>query len=171
MYEAFCEESISTENPHRQRRSVQVQLTRHTDYGLRMLMYLALESPSTATVGQVAGALELSSHHLMKVAQELRKHGFVEAHRGRSGGLGLAKEPEDVVLGDVVRALESLLVVECFDAERNQCVLTPACAVQGALSKAVEAFLEVLDGYTLADLVRRPKKLRPLVGLAAVGQR
>lgn len=147
-----------------------MQLTRHTDYGLRMLMYLSLERSRTMTVGEVAGALHLSSHHLMKVAQDLRRHGFVEAHRGRSGGLVLAKDPEDVVLGDVVRALESLHVVECFDEERNECALTPSCALKGALAEAIEAFLDVLDGYTLADLVRRPKKMRSLMGLESAGR-
>lgn len=144
-----------------------MQLTRHTDYGLRMLMYLALGRPETATVGQIADALHLSSHHLMKVAQELRRQEVLVAHRGRSGGLELARSPEDISLGQIVRGLESLNLVECFDAESNQCVLTPACSLQEALGEAVEAFLAVLDRYTLADLVLQPKKLRVLVGLDA----
>lgn len=142
-----------------------MQLTRHTDYGLRMLMYLALGRPETATVGQVADALNLSSNHLMKVAQELRRHDVVVSHRGRSGGLELARSPEEISLGEVVRVLESINLVECFDAEHNQCVLTPACGLQKALGEAVEAFLKVLDGYTLADLIRHPNKMRSLVGL------
>ncbi len=142
-----------------------MQLTRHTDFGLRMLMYLALRRPETATVGQVAQAFELSSHHLMKVAQELRRHDFVLVHRGRTGGLELARVPEAIRVGEVVRALEAFSVVECFSGERNHCVLTPACALQGALGEAVESFLTVLDGYTLADLIQRPKKMRNLVGL------
>lgn len=142
-----------------------MQLTQHTDFGLRMMIYLALRRPETATVGEIAGALQLSSHHLTKVAQELRRRDILVVHRGRSGGLELAREPEEIAVGEAVRALETFHVVECFREDKNECVLTPSCKLQGVLSEATDAFLGVLDQYTLADLVRQPARVRRLVGL------
>jgi Rrf2 family nitric oxide-sensitive transcriptional repressor len=142
-----------------------MKLTQHADYGLRMSMYLALCRPETATVGRMAEALGLSNHHLMKVAQELRREGIFVSHRGRSGGLALAREPSEQSVGQIVRALESFEIVECFDESRNRCILTPACGLQGVLSEASLAFLEVLDRYTLAELLTKPRKLRDLVSL------
>ncbi len=140
-----------------------MHLTRHTDFGLRVLMHLALESPRSVTVAEVADAFGLSRHHLTKVAQRLRVLGVVETQRGRRGGLKLAKPPGEIALGIVVRALERFDVVECFDSATNGCILTPACGLQGAMTEAVEAFLHVLDGYTLADLLVRPRRMRQLI--------
>lgn len=130
-----------------------MRLNLHTDYALRMLMYLAAEGRQ-ASVDTIADAFGISRHHLMKVAQQLAGLGYVEARRGRGGGLTLARKPQDVVVGDVVRSLESTGgFVECFAPHTNTCRIVGGCGLQGALQLALGDFMARLDRYTLADLV------------------
>lgn len=129
-----------------------MRLNLHTDYGLRILMYLA-EDGRQASVDTIAAEFGVSRHHLMKVAQQLAALGYVEARRGRGGGLMLAQRPQDIVVGAVVRALESTGgFVECLSAQGNTCPIVPCCGLQGALRLALEDFMARLDRYTLADL-------------------
>ena len=130
-----------------------MRLNLQTDYALRLLMFLAAEGRQ-ASVDSIAEAFGVSRHHLMKVAQQLAALGYVEARRGRGGGLVLAREPATIVVGEVVRALESTgQFVECFDAGTNTCRIRGGCGLQGALRLALGDFMARLDRYTLADLV------------------
>ena len=114
-------------------------------------------TPDVARVGEVARRYRISQNHLMKVAQTLAQQGFVESVRGRGGGIKLAKSATRINLGAVVRTTEdSLALVECFDRKRNNCVVSPACGLQGPLQEALAAFFAVLDRYTLADLISNP---------------
>lgn len=149
-----------------------MRLTMYTDYGLRTLIYLALHpvgsSVRPTTVREIAEAYDISRNHLVKVAQKMVHEGYVEAARGRSGGIRLAMLPERIVVGDVVRRMEEdLRVVECFDAS-GSCCLGPACTLKHALRQALDAFLHVLDGYTLADLCAKPDVLIQLFPSAGV---
>jgi Rrf2 family nitric oxide-sensitive transcriptional repressor len=109
----------------------------------------------------VASAYGISSNHLTKVAQALGTTGVIELVRGRSGGVRLAKEPREIVLGQVVRRVEGdQVLVECFDTKTNTCIISPACALKRVLGEAQRAFYAVLDGYTLADVAGNPEALR-----------
>jgi len=135
-----------------------MRITRHTDYALRLMMYLALRDGERATVGDIAEAYGISRHHLMKVAQQLQARGYVRALRGKSGGLELRHRPGDINLGEVVRDMEAdLTLVECF-GDRNACVITPFCKLKGVLGDALRSFFAVLDEYSLADLVAAPQR-------------
>ncbi|MEX2631364.1 MAG: Rrf2 family transcriptional regulator [Tistlia sp.] len=137
-----------------------MQLTRHSDYALRLLMRLAIEPRGLVTIQEVASDYRISRNHLMKIALELGREGFIETVRGRGGGLRLGRPAAEICIGAVVRTTEdSFALVECFDAAHNRCVITGACRLRGALREALEAFVAVLDGYTLADLVARPDAL------------
>jgi Rrf2 family nitric oxide-sensitive transcriptional repressor len=141
-----------------------MRLTRYTDNALRCLTYLALHAEAPVTVGDIARRMRVSEDHLFKVVGQLAQLGYVETTRGRSGGVELARRPEQVTVGAVVREMEdNMALVECFNPETNQCPIAPACVLAGTLSRALEAFLEVLDGVTLADLVRQPKRLERLL--------
>jgi len=152
-----------------------MRLTFHTDYGLRMLILLALEPERLHTIEEVSGRYGISRNHLMKVAMTLTQAGFVESVRGRGGGLRLARPPSEVRLGAVVRATEdSLGVVECFDRSSNTCVITPACSLKRVLHEAVADFMKVLDRHTLADLVAEPaaaRRMRQLLPLKIAASR
>ena len=132
-----------------------MNLTRFTDYSLRVLMYTAmLADGELANIDEIAKVYGISSNHLMKSVHKLGKLGLIETIRGRNGGFRLAKPPEEINIGWVVRQTEeNWYIVECFNEERTACILSPCCRLKGILHKALEAYLAVLDEYTLADVV------------------
>ena len=143
-----------------------MRLTLHTDYALRLLMYLALAPDRLVTISEVAGTYAILRNHLVKVTHELGKLGLVETLRGRGGGLRLAHMPEDISIGHVVRVMEEdFRVVECFDHAANTCCIAPACRLKHLLREALDAWIAILDRATLADLVARPAPLRQLLAL------
>ena len=130
-----------------------MRLTFYSDYSLRILMYCAQADGRLVTIQDIADAYRISKNHLMKVAHELGRMGYLETVRGRGGGLRLARPAGKIGLGEVVRAVEGdFALVECFDPATNQCPIIPACRLKGALGKALKAYFAVLDEYTLADL-------------------
>ncbi len=136
-----------------------MRLTTFSDYALRVLIYLAAEPDRRATIAEIARAFDVSENHLMKVVHFLGKQGFLTNIRGKGGGLELARPPERINVGAVIRAAESSVVVECFDRETNRCTLTPVCRLKHALAEASTAFYKVLDGYTLDNIVGNRKAL------------
>lgn len=140
-----------------------MRLTDYTDYSLRTLMYLGTHRDNLVTIQDIADAYGISKSHLMKVVHQLGLAGLVETIRGRSGGLRLGKEPEEINIGDVVRRTEpDFMMVECFSRETNECILSPSCELQDVLRRATNAYLDVLSGVTLADLLRHSGSLRKL---------
>jgi Rrf2 family nitric oxide-sensitive transcriptional repressor len=144
-----------------------MRLTVYTDYALRMLMYLALKDDGLATIAEIAASYGVSRNHLMKVAYELGAAGFVETVRGRGGGLRLAKDAATIRLGDVVRHTEpDMALVTCFAPIEAPCAIRRCCVLRDALDQACAAFVAVLDGYTLADLIGPRRRLRTLLAIA-----
>ena len=140
-----------------------MRLTRYTDYSLRVLIRLATEPEGFASISEIAAAYGISQDHLKKVVQQLAADGYVETVRGRNGGLRLARAPEQINVGTLIRQTE-----EDFDLVAcSSCVIAPACELTVALDKALAAFMAVLDSYTLADLVIRRKRLAALLGIGA----
>jgi Rrf2 family nitric oxide-sensitive transcriptional repressor len=129
-----------------------MHVTRFSDIALRLLMYLSREHRETpaVTVAEVARQFGIPHNHLTKVVGLLAKHGYIEAIRGRSGGLKLARQADDIRLGAVMRILES--DKELIDCAHLQCRLTPSCGLREALFNAQNAFFATLDEYTLADI-------------------
>lgn len=135
-----------------------MRLTNFSDYALRVLMFAASKGRDRLiTIEETAEMYDISRAHLMKVVNQLTRNGYLKAIRGRSGGLILAKQPNKIRLGDVLRVTEpDFALVECF-APQNQCFITPRCRLRGALKEALAAFMNTLDKYTLADLMLRPE--------------
>jgi len=141
-----------------------MRLTTFTDYSLRVLIYLALKGEDNTTIAEISESYGISKNHLMKVVQELSQKGYLEASRGKNGGLHLSTDPASINIGQLVRSTESdLALAECLGRD-NHCVLTPACALQTMFKEALEAFFAVLEGYTLADMLGGQRRQR-LVGL------
>lgn len=135
-----------------------MRLNVHTDYALRILMFLSAKQ-AQAAVDEIATAYGISRNHLMKVSQKLTELGYVTTKRGRGGGLTLAQAPETIIVGTVVRSIEPVGgFVECFDRVNNQCPVTGVCGLQGALATALGDFMARLDQYSLADLTPDPQK-------------
>lgn len=143
-----------------------MRLTVYTDYSLRVLMYLSLKEGRLATISEIAASYHISKAHLMKVAHQLGIKGLVKTVRGRQGGLRLARSPHMITVGEVIRETEpDLALVPCFEPVCADCAIVPACVLKRALHEARAVFFDVLDGYTLADLVRPHVPLRNLLGL------
>lgn len=131
-----------------------MRLSEYTDYTLRVLMYCARHRLRLVTIGELAEQHGLSKGHLMKVVNDLARQGLIETTRGRGGGLQLAREPEAIRIGDVVRSSETdFRLVECFDPDTNACTLTPSCRLKHLFDAALRGFFQALDGATLADLM------------------
>ena len=134
-----------------------MNITKHTDYALRILMYLALKPDESHTIPQLSKVFDISKNHLMKVVNNLSTAGFLNTQRGRGGGIRLGKPIKTIRVGAVVEAMEvSLEVVDC-DANGG-CILQPACLLKGAFTEATRSFIHTLDNYTLADLVASPEQ-------------
>ena len=149
---------INGHRPVPERKLHRMRLTNFSDYALRVLMYVGLRGPEElASIHEIATAYDISTHHLTKVVQRLGRAGFVETVRGRKGGLRLARPPGEIVIGMVIRwTEEDLALVGCF-ADSRSCALAGVCGLQPVLRAALGAFLAVLDGATLADLIH-PKR-------------
>ena len=130
-------------------------LTQHTDYGLRVLVYTAINDDTLVNIGTIAETYNISKSHLMKVVTSLVKGGFLVSVRGKGGGLRLADNPENINIGAVVRHLEPMQVVECM-GDNNECLITPSCRLTGIITGAIKAFFNHLDQYSLQDLLDKP---------------
>lgn len=146
-----------------------MHLTAFSDYSLRVLMYLALHPGRLVTIAEVASAFGISRNHLMKVVHALASSEDVQSVRGKGGGLRLARAPEAIRLGEVVRRSEGdTPIVACLGPEEPAaCCIAPVCRLRGALVEGFAALYEALDRTTLADLVAEPQPLR----LALLGER
>ncbi|MDQ2775212.1 MAG: Rrf2 family transcriptional regulator [Acidobacteriota bacterium] len=140
-------------------------LTRQADYTMRLLIHLAIQPDGTATIKDVAEHYGISRNHLMKVANRAVRAGYVEAVRGREGGLKLAKPAGQIGIGEVLRATEDWTLVECFEPASNACPITSGCGLRPVLKQALDAYFAVLDRYSLADIARRRTLLVQLLGL------
>jgi len=145
-----------------------VQLNRQTDYAFRILIYLAdhaeasKNSSARPKIREIAAYFNVSYNHLMKVANTLVTHGYVESRRGKGGGLALARAPNAISLGAVARDIEGHWeLVDCF-GETTACRIAPTCQLAPILAEALATFWDVLDRYTLADIAHLPSADAPV---------
>jgi len=130
-----------------------MQLTRHTDYALRVLIYLAVNPEPLGRISDIAESYQISRNHLVKVVHELAGHGYIQTFRGKNGGMKLARPPGEIHIGDVVRDMEENL--EIINCSEPLCIILPDCRLKTVLNDAMAAFMATLDRCTLADLVRQ----------------
>ncbi|SIO15580.1 transcriptional regulator, BadM/Rrf2 family [Singulisphaera sp. GP187] len=142
-----------------------MHLTQFSDYSLRLVIYLACHPGQVVSVDEISRAFGISRHHLVKVVQTVTELGVVESQRGRGGGMRLAMNPAEINIGWLIRHTEPHFhLVECFDPETNTCPISPSCGLKGALQRAQQAFLAVLDEYTLDQFMTRRADLVVLLG-------
>lgn len=133
-----------------------MRLSTFSDYSLRVLMYLGVQNDRLVTIAEIAAIHDISKAHLMKVVHQLGLNGHIETVRGKGGGIRLARPPGEIVVGDVIRQAESdFTMAECF-AGHSSCRIQGGCGLPSILNEALSAMFLVLDGYTLADLLRAP---------------
>ena len=135
-----------------------MRLSTFSDYNLRVLMYLGVQPERLVTIAEIASVHQISENHLMKVVHQLGRSGYIETVRGKGGGVRLARPPEEIILGEVIRQTEGdFSMVECF-TENSACRIQNACRLHGILDEALQAMFLVLDGHTLADLLEKPRE-------------
>lgn len=140
-----------------------MRLSTFSDYSLRVLMYLGVQDDRLVTIAEIAAVHGISKSHLMKVVHQLGLNGHIETVRGKGGGMRLARQPREIVIGDVIRQSETdFALVECL-ADHSSCRIHGGCGLPSIFNEALSAMFLVLDGYTLADLVQRPQGLVPVL--------
>ena len=132
-----------------------MRLTLYTDYSLRVLLYLAVKPEETATISEITDYFKISRNHLVKVVHNLGIHGFLLTSRGKNGGIKLARPAEEILLSDVVLKTEpDMELLECFNPQRDNCVVSQTCRLKSMLYEGRAAFMAVLEKNTLADAVK-----------------
>lgn len=140
-----------------------MQLTKFSDYALRVLMFAHAAGDRLVTIEEMAESYDISRAHLVKVVNALTRAGYLTAVRGRAGGLKLAVSPDEIRLGDLVQATEpDFALVECFSTN-NQCVIGGCCRLPRVMDEALQAFIATLNRYTLASIALRPKDFRTVL--------
>jgi len=143
-----------------------MRLTRQTNYAIRILMYCAANEGRLSRIPEIAAAYSVSELFLFKILQPLVEAGLVQTVRGRNGGVRLGKPATEITLFDVVRVTEeSFAMAECFERDATDCPLIDSCGLNEALRKALGAFFEVLESYTIDDLVKTRPAMRSLLGI------
>lgn len=128
-----------------------MQLSSFTDYGVRVLIYLALlPAGERSSINTVSETYNISKNHLVKVVHKLGQLGYVKTIQGKKGGILLARSPKEINIGEVIRALEPLTLLNCHT---NSCHISPACRLKKYLTAAKNAFLLELEQYTIQDLI------------------
>jgi Rrf2 family transcriptional regulator, nitric oxide-sensitive transcriptional repressor len=159
---------VSREGGASRKRIGRMRLTTFTDYCLRVLMFVGAKEGETSTIEEIAGSYGISRNHLMKVVFRLGQLGYLTNVRGKGGGIYLAAKPERINIGALIRQTEEdLAIVECFGQSATDCRIESACILRQALGKALNAFLAVLDSYTLADLLAPRRKLSQILNIPA----
>jgi|SRR5690606_6922983 len=156
-----------------------MRLTAMTDYAMRLLMYVGSHPDRLCTIAEIAQAYGISEPHLMKITHRLAQQGWLETVRGKNGGMRLARAPQDINLGAVVRDTENdLALVECF-ATGSACTLNGQCGLAGIIHGALQQFMAHLERYTLADILppapagtgTELRFVEPAVALASAGMK
>lgn len=145
-----------------------MNLTSYSDYALRIFIYLGSQPDNPlVTIQEISDTFGISQHHIGKITYDLNKLGYLETVRGRSGGIRLAKAPQEINLGHILRITEgNFHLVECFNEQFNTCRIGPACRLKHILKEALDAYLSVMDSYTLADVLTNAETLRRLLKLS-----
>ena len=135
-----------------------MQLTKHTDFALRSLMYLAaLPEKRLANITEIAEQFNIPRNHLMKVVHQLSKRGYIKTLRGPKGGMHLNKKASDINLADLVRDFE--VILDPINCDTPPCPMQGGCTLKQIMLNAQQAFLDVLANYTMEDLAKKPDEL------------
>ncbi|MAS87824.1 MAG: BadM/Rrf2 family transcriptional regulator [Micavibrio sp.] len=132
-----------------------MQLTSFTDYGLRVLMYLAANPDRLSSVKEVSDHFGISRNHLVKVVHRLSQLEYIETTKGKGGGIRIVKDTDKLRLGDLIKILEpNMSLVECFDPSTNSCKITNMCQLKHYLFEGSQSFVATMNKYSLADTVK-----------------
>lgn len=130
-----------------------MQLSRFTDYAIRVLIYAAMNPERLITLAEIAEFYEISFDHLRKVVHQLATTGYLSTFRGKNGGVCLARDASEINMGILIADMEGKEpLIDCVGLS---CKVLPVCALPAALKKAQQAFFNELEQYSLADMIKK----------------
>lgn len=126
-------------------------------YALRLMLDLALNNTGEyITIRSIASRQNISEKYLEQIITLLSRAKYVKSTRGAQGGYRLAKDPSEYTVGMILQLTEgSLAPVACLDDSPNECNRCGECATLDVWTELYDAILEVVNKYTLADLVEK----------------
>ena len=138
-----------------------MHLTKFSDYALRVLMLAAARDGMRLTIEETAATFGISQAHLKKVVLALSRAGYLTGIKGRTGGYVLARTPDDINLGAVLRVTETdFTMFECIHAGAA-CPIAGPCRLPQVARKAVQGFLAAFDQVTLRDVLLPNSAFQP----------
>ncbi|WP_323768344.1 Rrf2 family transcriptional regulator [Marinovum sp.] len=141
-----------------------MRVTKRTSIAIRVLMYCASHSGRLVTKSEIANRCGASENHVAQVINQLAQLGFIETHRGRNGGLELARAPQEICIGEVFRAVEARVpITDSFADDGTTFPRLAATQLRDALDAACEAFFTQLDAIRLDTLIGDNCALREII--------
>ncbi|NRB39302.1 MAG: Rrf2 family transcriptional regulator [Pseudomonadales bacterium] len=128
-----------------------MQLSRFTDYSVRVLLYSAANPERLVTLSEISQFYNISLEHLRKVVHNLGKLEYLKTHRGKKGGMQLNMAPCDINIGELIGKVEGQSAL--IDCQAQNCNITAMCGLSSALAKANAAFFNELKQYSLHDII------------------
>ncbi|WP_137391726.1 RrF2 family transcriptional regulator [Rhodoligotrophos defluvii] len=148
-----------------------MRLTKMTSYALRILIHCGQTPSRKVKTSDIAQAYQITEANVSKVVQLLVRAGLLETVRGPGGGLTLARAPEEIRIGDIIRATEDTTIqTDCFGQGVDECAILKAVPINRVFDNAVNAFIEVLDRHTLAEFIRARPGSALFAQIAAAGE-
>ena len=142
-------------------------LTNRGKYGLKAMVYLAgAPAGSPSLVADIAAAENIPKKFLDAILGELRMAGLVHSKKGRGGGFVLAKSPDNIAVGEIVRALDGMLSpIACaskkYYRKCEDCPSEGKCHVRLMMVEVRASISNVLDNRSLADMRGLVAEARP----------
>lgn len=129
-----------------------MKLTKQTDFAFRTLLFLASKpKEQLSNIQQICDFYDISSNHISKVVMRLVRIGYIETVRGKGGGIRLSCAPEHIQLIAVVTEFETTL--RPINCDEQPCRIIHSCRLKEIFGNAMQAFVDTLSGYTLADMI------------------
>ncbi|OUR65430.1 hypothetical protein A9Q79_00065 [Methylophaga sp. 42_25_T18] len=135
-----------------------MQLTKHTDFAFRTLIYLSMMQEELTTIQKITDSFGISKTHAMKIVNTLANKGWVQSIRGRNGGIKLGCDPREIKLDEVVILMENTL--DPVNCDQPPCLIAGACVLKSELLTAQQAYLDHLATLSLADLANKRTQQR-----------
>lgn len=142
-----------------------LRFTKRADYGLMAMHYIASQSEyGSVSSKRIAEEFNIPVELLAKILQRLAKRGLIESHSGPKGGYMLAREPGEITVGQVVRALEGpIRIVGCMTGT-DDCPQFPRCNLRRPVQKIQTSISQLLDTMSLAELAEPGPPVIALAG-------